>query len=519
MTPPIQADRIAIAILALGGQGGGVLADWIQDLAADNGYLVQGTSVPGVAQRTGSTVYYIEMIRRPMDGANRPAPVLALMPVPGDVDVVVASELMEGGRAMLRGFVTADRTTLVSSTHRVYAISEKSAAGDGTRSTERILRTARQRARRFVGFDMEGAANAAGSVISSVMFGALAASGALPFEREAYEQAIRRGGKAVAANLKGFEAGWTGVERGEAPVERRPALTVAAPTTQAGRDLANQVRAHLPPELEALACEGARRLMEYQDLSYAQLYLSRLERLRPLDLQPGSPLLRETARWLALWMAYEDTIRVADLKVRASRSARVAAEVRLGAAQVMRVTEYMHPRLREVCDVLPARLGEYLGHSPWARRLLEPLFAKGRHVETTSVFWFVALSVVAGLRPLRPVSLRYREEQARIETWLDTLARMAPIDAELCLEVASAPRLLKGYGDTFDRGLVRFDALMALANARLGQAGAAAAVRALREANLADVSDAPCATPGSLAITPADPENHATFPKYGVPVA
>ena len=77
-------DRICIAILALGGQGGGVLADWIQHVALKAGWLAQGTSVPGVAQRTGSTVYYVELGR--MHGAR--APVMAQMPVPGDVDIV-----------------------------------------------------------------------------------------------------------------------------------------------------------------------------------------------------------------------------------------------------------------------------------------------------------------------------------------------------------------------------------------------------------------------------------------------
>jgi len=168
----MERQRITIAVLALGGQGGGVLADWILAAANAQGWHTQGTSVPGVAQRTGSTVYYIELF----PGGTAAAPVLAMMPVPGDVDVVIASELMEAGRAILRGFVTAERTTLVASTHRIYAISEKSAMGDGLAASGRIVEAAGQRARRFIGFDMDAAAAAAGSVISSVMLGALAAS-------------------------------------------------------------------------------------------------------------------------------------------------------------------------------------------------------------------------------------------------------------------------------------------------------------------------------------------------------
>ena len=60
--PTMSATQpIKIAILAMGGEGGGVLADWIVDLGEHNGYLAQTTSVPGVAQRTGATIYYVEL--------------------------------------------------------------------------------------------------------------------------------------------------------------------------------------------------------------------------------------------------------------------------------------------------------------------------------------------------------------------------------------------------------------------------------------------------------------------------
>ena len=117
---------ITIAILAMGGEGGGVLADWIIDLAEHGGYLAQMTSVPGVAQRTGATIYYVELF--PKAAARDKKPVLALMPVPGDVDIVLASELMEAGRAITRGLVTPDRTTLIASTHRVYTMLERIAS-------------------------------------------------------------------------------------------------------------------------------------------------------------------------------------------------------------------------------------------------------------------------------------------------------------------------------------------------------------------------------------------------------
>jgi indolepyruvate ferredoxin oxidoreductase, beta subunit len=56
---PSESRPISIAIAALGGQGGGVLADWLVAVAELQGWIAQSTSVPGVAQRTGTTVYYV----------------------------------------------------------------------------------------------------------------------------------------------------------------------------------------------------------------------------------------------------------------------------------------------------------------------------------------------------------------------------------------------------------------------------------------------------------------------------
>ena len=56
---------ITVMVCALGGEGGGVLAEWLIDTAIAAGYPAQSTSVPGVAQRTGATSYYIEVFPVP----------------------------------------------------------------------------------------------------------------------------------------------------------------------------------------------------------------------------------------------------------------------------------------------------------------------------------------------------------------------------------------------------------------------------------------------------------------------
>jgi len=481
MSTPKNPDRFTVAILALGGQGGGVLADWIIRLAEANGYIAQGTSVPGVAQRTGSTIYYIEMVRRAEAGANRPPPVLALMPVPGDVDVVIASELMEAGRAMVRGLVTQDRTTLVSSTHRIYAISEKSVRGDGRVSSEKILEAANRRAERFIGFDMEAASTSSGSAISAVMFGALAGANVLPFAKSTYDDAIRAGGIAVSANLRGLEAGISAVaQHAAAPPPEDSALE--QPTTHAGRALWRRIEGGLPDAAQPFAVEGVRRLLDYQDRRYADLYLDRLLRIRAQDDGRSDWLLtREVARYLALWMSYEDTIRVADFKIRAARRDRVARDVVLDPSQLIHVTDYMHPRLQEVAETLPAWIGRPLMDWPVLRNALEPMFKKGRHVRTTSFTWYLSLRALASMRRIRRTTLRYREEQRRIETWLEAIASAS--DAETATELALSARLIKGYSDTFERGLRQFESIMAAS-----ATATAEDLRAMREHALAATS-------------------------------
>ena len=202
---------ISIAIVAMGGQGGGDLTGWIVKLAEDAGWFAQSTSVPGVAQRTGATIYYVEMMR-PLNGQK---PILAQMPTPGDVDVVLASEFMEAGRSILRGIVTPERTTLIASSHRSLAISEKSAPGEGIADSGAVVDAIGVTARRQIVFDMNELAISNGSVISSAMFGALAGSDALPFAREAYHAVIAEGGKGVAASIKTFDAAF---ERAGSPV-------------------------------------------------------------------------------------------------------------------------------------------------------------------------------------------------------------------------------------------------------------------------------------------------------------
>src|SRR5258708_11170954 len=160
----------SVAIVSMGGEGGGVLSDWIVDLAEHAGYRAQTTSVPGVAQRTGSTIYYVEIFpEEPVRTAGKP-PVFALMPVPGEVDIALASELMEAGRAIQRGLVTPDRTTLIASTHRVYSMTEKTAIGDGKVDSRQLIEACRTAGKTQVQADFDNLAPPHRTLITTLLF-------------------------------------------------------------------------------------------------------------------------------------------------------------------------------------------------------------------------------------------------------------------------------------------------------------------------------------------------------------
>ena len=485
-----QGRAIKISVNALGGQGGGVLAGWIVKLGEKAGYIAQSTSVPGVAQRTGATIYYVELFPEAAAQREGKAPVLALMPTPGDVDVVIASEMMEAGRAVMRGFVSR-RTTLIASSHRVYAIGEKIEMGDGRQSGETIMDAAREAAGRFVVADMQEAASRAGSVISAVLFGALAGSGALPIGRKLFEDTIRDSGRAVEGNLAAFALGY----------EAAQAAPEAAPAQRAEERKANAPARAVAPLLERMSGfpatahfyirEGLKKTVDYQNARYGALYLDRLEKARALDEAHGGArrdwaLLKAVAKHLALWMTYEDAIRVADLKTRASRFERFREDVRAADGQIVHVSEYMHPRVEEVCDLLPPPLARMILNTTALSRPLQSLLGDGRRVSTTKMRGFFMLNMLASLRFIRRASYRHALEEGRIGAWLSLVEDTAATDYALACEIAGLQRLIKGYGETHERGLANYARVTDVLDRVRAQPDPAASLRALRDAALKD---------------------------------
>ena len=496
-----------VLIAALGGEGGGVLAEWLVQCAQQAGWVAQATSVPGVAQRTGSTSYYIEW-------ASEGTPVFALSPMPGRVDVVVASEWLETARMIERGFVTPELTTLIASTSRVFTTHEKMHGADGRFDPERIRTLALTLAKHAVLMDMEALTVQHQTVVSAVMFGAMAGAGVLPWTDEVSEAVIRASGKGVKASLAAFAAA-------KAEALAKPAGEPSASTQSSSTSTSTSTRTSTSaPSLSQLIDLGAQRCEDYQDARYAQDYRQRMQSALPAGALAGAldaaldaahvartgahditldatqtALWSDAARQLALWMCYEDVVRVADLKTRRERFTRIRQEAQAAPTDLVHVTEHFKPGVDEIASILPAAWGRRL--LAWAEQKPGRARHVGLHIRSTSLWGYLMLRAMARLRPWRRASLRFAEEHAAIDGWWAALSALAPQSPAMGQALAQLPQVLKGYGDTQRRGREHYERLWSqwVAPALAGQMPLDEAAAQLRQALQATLAkpDAPAA--------------------------
>ena len=455
---------ITILVCALGGEGGGVLAEWIYAAAVRAGHAAQSTSIPGVAQRTGATTYYLEIAPLAGRGAT-----FSLSPVPGEIDLLVSSELLETVRQVGFGFANAERTLILSASARVLTVAEKAVLTDGRSDSGALLQVLQRHARASELLDFAAMARQAGTALSSVMLGAIAASGVLPasFTRTVFEDTIRAGGVAVESSLRGFGL----------------AFDQMAKRTQQ-REV---VAAALMPAVPDLLALARARLADYQDADYVRLYDERLARVRAVD-SPDGAITAEMTRWLALWMAFDDIVRVAQLKLATSRVARIRHEVGARDDEIVKTFDHFKPGVPEFAALLPATLARRL--TAWDRRRIsagrEP-WAFAVKLGTHAIFGVLTLKVLASLRGQRRRGQRFALEQELMDEWLAAVVAGARENATLGLELAMCGRLIKGYGSTNERGKENLLHIVRhLAGAATPASGRAAAIRATREAALAD---------------------------------
>jgi indolepyruvate ferredoxin oxidoreductase beta subunit len=432
------------------------------------------------------------------------------------VDLLVSSELLETVRQAGAGFSHRDRTWVISSTARALTVAEKMALGDGRADSTALIAALRRHARGLDLLDLNALAREAGTAISAVLLGAIAASGVLPLPRSAYEEAIRAAGKGVQASLAGFALAFETLSARRTQQRDAQALisSVSMPAAQAAQTPQTartaqtaQTAPVTKPLLDAAALRklARERVAAYQDEAYARLFDERLARLAAAEGAGAAqrdrltPIADEATRWLALWMCFDDIVHVAALKLAAGRVARVRREVGAAPQDIVKTHDHFKPGVPELAGLLPQGLAARLvswdrariaaGREPWALPM---------KLATHSVTGTLALRLAAALKGQRRRGHRFALEQALIERWLAAAERGAREHAPLGLELARCGALIKGYGSTNERGKenllhiidhLAFDAGTASEGRSAASRSPEGRAQAVRSARLAAVAD------------------------------
>ena len=449
-----EKNIISILITALGGEGGGTLMNWILDCARSSGLHVQGTSVPGVAQRTGSTSYYIEICDKNFERGKEP--ILSLYPKPGRVDVLIASELLEAARTIERGYVNPDRTTLITSSNRTYTNVEKIHTADGRFDLKKIMDTCSKMSKEFIYFDMNKIAIDNSTIVSATMFGALSGAGVFPWDKNICEK-VFDDNTFGRNSLLGFNSAFE-------LAKSKPKIFTSEKISVSNKNFLNTkgylfkvIQEDLPKDLWKTISLGYSRCLEYQNKSYADLYLERIKSLISsfnLEKNKNVVLLENIIKRLALWMTYEDIPRVAELKISPDRFAKIKKEVKLQKDQLIIIHDIFKPGKTEIAAMLPNNFGKWL--SKINKPYFIPFFGKGIKINSLSVSGFLILKFLSLFKYIRKISYRYQEEQKNIEEWLGQIRKSIKFSTDYTEGLADMPQILKGYGDTWERGKLKY---------------------------------------------------------------
>ena len=438
---------ISILITALGGEGGGTLMNWIIECARSQKLFVQGTSVPGVAQRTGSTSYYIEICDRNFD--NEKEPILSLYPKPGRVDIVIASELLEAARVLEKGYINPDSTTLITSSSRIYTNLEKSHLADGRFDEEKIMNTCKKMSKNFICLDLNSMATDHLTIVSATMFGALAGSGVLPWKKDICESIFQENifGK---NSLSGFNFAYKQVQT---IFKNKKNMNLKEENIKDidGSPLSN--------DFKNIINIGKERCSDYQNNKYSELFIARVEKLISVINKEDPKVLsiaENIVRRLVLWMTYEDIPRVAQLKIKPDRFIKIKNEINIQSNQILLVQDIFKPGINEIAAMLPNKIGKwFIKNKKIVSRL--PFIGKGMKINSSTIFGFIVLKFLSSFRYIRPISLRYKEEQRNIDIWIDNIILSLNKSISFTEGLADMPQILKGYGDTWDRGIKKYN--------------------------------------------------------------
>jgi len=462
-----KVEPIKIALLAVGGDGGSVFTNWCVNLAKNCGYFASSTSIAGVAQRTGSTLYYLELLPQIEIKKRDKTPVLSQMPVPGYVDLVIATEIVEIGRALNRGLIS-EKTTVIFSSHHSLAIAEKESSADEIIDAKEIIKEVEKHSKsKIIYSNFKKIAKKNGSVISSSLLGALSASEVLPFSKENFEKVIVDDKIGVANSIRTFREAYDEVKDEKKSKELDTGLEKASlkimPSYSKNKEVQKFIKRikTYDKSLHDIAYLGVIHTSNWHNHKWGNYYLDELEKIIRLDNKKKNfTLSYNYAKYLSTALSYDDLIFVASTKTSKKRLQEVREQVDAKENEIVEVLDFLHPGMEELCGFMPKTLGSKLSKSEGFKNFFTKYLDRDRRMKSTNLINFLILYFVGNLKRWRFKSFRHLQEMENVDFWNKRIIKLLENNYDLAVLIVQSYRVKKGYGDTFHRSQSKFKILL-----------------------------------------------------------
>lgn len=450
-----------ILIPSVGGLGVGVFVEWLSAAAIFQGLQPNVLNLPGVSQRAGRTLSYLEI-------GNGTMP-FSPFPERGRIDLIISQEFLELIRILKEGY-GGKNCRVLGTTYRYYTTYEKLSLKRDVYTYDNLRNVIEDNSEDHIVVDIYKMGIP--DFTNAHLLGLLCASGYLPvIRRESYEKAIGTVGIDPERNLRDFASGYELLEK----VKERSG-SINQTTTRVNRFLPDgYIRESIEKlgsiygkDVRDVLAEAVRQIIGYQDIGYAELFVCRVDELHAYILKSNvgtkltSEVIKEFAKTLAVRMMYEDVIRVAEKKVSKERFERIKRLYKIRDTDVFWIKDFFRPELDELYGILPYSLGKSLD-----RILSKHKISWKTEISTNHISGFLLLKGMSKLRFLRRHSFRYKRENALIEKYIEHVKRCLTHGLESAYLAAKGGAIVRGYGDVRKETIRKWEEFSTLTNPRL----------------------------------------------------
>ncbi len=441
---------LRVLIATVGGQGGGVLSDWLIHGLLNANWNAASIGLLGLSQRAGTVTYYCEA-----SSDKEEKIVTSMFAMPGDVNLFIGQELLELGRLLSAGYASDD-CVIIGNLGRTYTTLEKMPSENGVYDSS-IITNAAEKLSPKNNYLVDAPAYVTAHQLqhltsNAFLLGLVVASPVIDLPTEPFIKAIRDSEVNVNGNIKAFELGYQmfkdekihlGVNQFEIKDNLLSSKLKASCTNT--DTLFEKIKSRCSKEVIDSIEFACQRLEDYQDKEYVQSYLGMIDELRNINLvRPAT--VEAFAKNSALWLSYEDIPRVGQLKTKPDRFAKVFKEHGIGPQHIVKITDYFVPDVEQLVGMLPQPIAKLI--MKIGSRFTHDFEGKSfpLKIKSTSILGYWSLRLLSIGRYWRRSSLRHQYEMSKFNFWFDNLKRTQEESPAVAQIVAELARVIKGYG-------------------------------------------------------------------------